>query len=91
MTNVLRVDRKELTSGEILDEVEAGKRVIIEVDMLGKTVRMAIRKREDTYYCDTPIKLLTFDTEAELQTCLERYKLAKVEEGMDETGVSRTE
>ncbi len=77
MTTTIQVGRKELTSGEVLAEVEAGNRVVIEVEMMGATVRMAIRKRADVYYCDTPIKLLTYESEEELQHCLERYRLAK--------------
>ena len=91
MTSVLTIDRKELTSAEIVDAIEVGKRVIIETEVLGKTVRMTIRKREQTYYCDTPIKLLTFDTDAELQSCLERYRLAEPANPTDKTEVSRTE
>ncbi|WP_233710675.1 hypothetical protein [Natronococcus pandeyae] len=40
---------------------------------------MALRRQEGTYYCDTPMKLLTSETDGEMRTCLERYRLARPE------------
>lgn len=79
MTETIHVNRKDLTSGEIVRELDQGNRVIVEVDVLGASMRMALRRREGSYYCDTPVKLLTYDTEAEMRQCLERYRLAKPE------------
>ncbi|SIS13480.1 hypothetical protein [Natronorubrum thiooxidans] len=79
MTDTHYIERKDLTATEIIDAVDAGSRIVIEIEFLGKPIRMAIRKRNETYYCDTPVKLLTYDTEAEMRTCLERYRLAKPE------------
>ncbi len=78
---VVRVNRNELTSQEVLDLLDRDERVIIEVEMIGTTMEMAIRKHEDVYYCDTPVKLLTYETESAMQTCLERYRLAKSSDG----------
>ncbi|MDJ1431473.1 hypothetical protein [Halostagnicola sp. A-GB9-2] len=91
MTDILRVGRKDLTATEILDAVDLGNRVVIEIEFLGATMRMAIRKRDGTYYCDTPVKLLTYDTEEDMRTCLERYKLAKAADETDEIEVSQDE
>lgn len=77
MADTVRVTRKDLTSEEVLDELESGNRVMIELEVLRKPLRMVIREQEGTYYCDTPIKLLTFDSKADLQACLERYRLAR--------------
>ena len=79
MTETLYVSRKDLTSGEIIRELEAGNRVIVEVEVLGASMKMSLRRRKGTYYCDTPVKLLTYDTEAEMRRCLERYRLARPE------------
>ncbi len=76
MSKTVRVSRKELSSTDVLRELDGGNRVLIEVDILGKTMRMAIRRQDDTYYCDTPVKLLTYETRAEMRACLERYRLA---------------
>lgn len=64
-----------MTSAEVIDKVDAGTRIVIEMDILGQSIRMAIRKRGETYYCDTPVKLLTYRTPEEMRSCLERYKL----------------
>lgn len=45
MAETIRVGRKELTTEEILRELHRGNRVIVEVEMLGKTLNMAIRRR----------------------------------------------
>ena len=79
MTEVIRVTRKQLTVSEVLRELKRGNRVIVEVELLGVTMNMALRRREGTYYCDTPVKLLTYETDAEMRTCLERYRLARSE------------
>ena len=86
MTDVLRVSRKELTSTEVLAELKRGNRVIVEVDLLGVTMNMALRRRAGTYYCDTPVKLLTYETDEEMRTCLERYRLARSESDDEPTG-----
>lgn len=87
MPPVIRVGRRELTSAEILEQLEEGNRVLIEVSLLGKTIEMAVRRHQQTYYCDTPMKLLTYEDEGEFQACLERYRLARSpneEEGLEE-------
>ncbi|TYL38538.1 hypothetical protein CV102_12110 [Natronococcus pandeyae] len=75
----MRLGRKGRTSTEIIRELEQGNRVIVDVEVLGKTLRMALRRQEGTYYCDTPMKLLTSETDGEMRTCLERYRLARPE------------
>ena len=90
MTDVLRVSRKELTSAEVIRELKRGSRVIVEVELLGVTMNMALRRREGTYYCDTPVKLLTYETDEELRTCLERYRLARSESDDEATGDDTT-
>ncbi|WP_436344953.1 hypothetical protein [Natronorubrum sp. FCH18a] len=79
MTETIYISRKDLTSGEVLRELGNGNRVIIEVEILGKTLKMALRRQGGTYYCDTPMKLLTFESEEEMQRCLERYRLARAD------------
>lgn len=80
MTDPLRAKRKELTTSEVLREVESGNRVLIESDLLGEHLRLAIREDNGTYYCDTPVKLFTFDSVDELGRCLEQYRLTRPDE-----------
>ncbi|MWV40248.1 hypothetical protein [Natrialba sp. INN-245] len=90
MPETIRVGRKELTSREVLRELKDGNRVIVEVNVLGTTMNMALRRHAGTYYCDTPLKLLTYETDEEMQTCLERYRLATPDSATptEETGSS---
>lgn len=79
MAHTRQIARKELTAHEILDIVNGGGRVLIELSLLGKSARVVIRRHEGTYYCDTPIMLMRHETEEELRECLERYRLTKPE------------
>lgn len=81
MTEPIRIEARELTSEEVLNLLKSGSRVIIEVSMVGVSLDMAIRKQEGTYYCDTPMKLLTYESDEGMKTCLERYRLARATEG----------
>lgn len=80
MAEARYVRRLELSSADVVAELQEGRRVIIEVSVLGTQLRMAIRERNGTYYCDTPIKLMTFKSSDELMACLERYRLATASE-----------
>lgn len=77
MTRVVRATRRELTSTDVMDVVERGGRVLIEVSVLGKTMEVVIREQNGTYYCDTPMKLLRHETGEELRRCLEQFRLAR--------------
>ena len=87
MPTITRISRKELTAAEIADAVENGERVIIDVSVLSKTISLVIRKQDGTYYCDTPMKLMTHESRDELRQCLEQFRLVKREQ-TDETDVS---
>ena len=77
MSTITRVSRGELSADEILEILEAGGRVVIEVSVLGTQTTVVVRRHRGTYYCDTPIKLLTHDTREEFRECLEKFRLAR--------------
>ena len=77
MSTITRVSRGELTADEILDILEAGGRVVIEVSVLGTQTTVVVRRHRGTYYCDTPIKLMTHDTREEFRECLVTFRLAR--------------
>ncbi|RQH02012.1 hypothetical protein [Natrarchaeobius oligotrophus] len=79
MTETKRVSRKDLTAAEILDVIEDGGRVVIELSVLGRSTDVVIRERDGTYYCDTAMKLLVHESREELRECLERFQLARRE------------
>ena len=80
MTYIKEITRKELTSQEVLEIVNDGGRVVIELSVMGKSARVVIRRHEGTYYCDTPMLLMRHETEEALRDCLERYRLTRSEE-----------
>ena len=71
MAAPLRVDPGELTSEELIEHLDAGRRVIIEVEVAGSTREVALRRRGDVYYCDTPTTLHHHETERGMRECLE--------------------
>jgi len=78
-TETLRVPAGERTTSEVLAELRRGDRVVIEVEMMGITSDVVVRENRGTYYCDTPVKLLTYETAAGLRRCLERFRMTKPE------------
>ena len=83
MSTITHVSRKELSAVEVLDIVDEGGRVVIEMSVLGKTTKVVIRHRDGIYYCDTPMKLLKHETRQDLQNCLERYRLVRTQADQD--------
>lgn len=79
LADIKRVSRGELTAGEIVDVVDAGGRVIIELTILGQPTKLAIRSHDGSYYCDTPMKLFKHDTVQGLRACLEKFRLTSQE------------
>lgn len=89
MDEPLHISRGEATSSEILKHLDAGRRVIREGEVLGRTMEMTTRRQGGTYYCDTPVKLLAYETEEEMRACLERYRLAEPDTDASDTNGER--
>ncbi len=62
----------ETTTSELVELLERDGRVSLEVEMAGMSTEVTLRKRDGTYYCDTFIKLLTYDDPDDLASCLGR-------------------
>ncbi len=90
MSRVIHAQRKELSASEIIELVEDGSRVVLEMAVLGYTSRVVIRHHEGQYYCDTPLKLMRLDTANELKTCLERFRMTRRESTDDRTASAVT-
>lgn len=84
MTNTVHISRSELTAPEVLEHVHAGRRVLIEVAVLGTPRDVTIRESNGTYYCETPTKLFTHETGDGLCECLETHRLVRLETADDE-------
>lgn len=77
MTEIKRVSRQELTAQEIIDVVQNGGRVVIEVSLFGKSTDVVIRYHDGIYYCDTPVTLMKHDSPEQLRDCLSRFRLTR--------------
>lgn len=71
MAEPLRVQPGELPAEELIELLDAGRRVMIEVEVVGTTREIALRRRSGVYYCDTPTTLHTHETRAGIEECLE--------------------
>lgn len=70
MAAPLRIDAGELTTDELIEELTAGRRVLLSVELFGTETEVSLRYDGDTYYCDTPTRLHKHDSTAEMRTCL---------------------
>lgn len=68
----LRLEPGEWTAEEILDELAAGRRILVRVELLERPHEISLRYDGETYYCDTPTRLHKHGTEAEMRDCIER-------------------
>ncbi|ESS12192.1 MAG: hypothetical protein A07HR60_01132 [uncultured archaeon A07HR60] len=75
----LRTTAGELTPDEILSALEAGRRVIVTVEMLGSETDVALRHDGEIFYCDTPTRLHKHDDIEEMRTCIEKMGYAVTE------------
>jgi hypothetical protein len=74
----LRVEAGELSEGELLAALDAGRRVILETDALGGHT-VTLRHDGDVYYCDTPTTLHRHRRREEMRTCIEKMGYAREE------------
>jgi len=73
--DTIHIDRKEHSSAEILEYLDAGNRVIVTVSALGIEGEVALRKNDGEYVCDTGFKLMSYDDRGEMKRCIERLRL----------------
>lgn len=73
----VEVPRKEFSTEEALNRIEAGQRVVVTVDIMGASRDVTLRKTDEEYVCDTGLKLLSYDDRDGLRTCIERLRLVE--------------
>jgi hemin uptake protein HemP len=73
----LRIEAGELTAQEILDELEAGRRIVVRADLFGSEREMTLRHDGETFYCDTPTRLHKHEEQDEMRECIERMGYGK--------------
>ena len=67
-----RVESGELTAEEIIEELTAGRRLLVSVDRFGGDHEISLRYDGETYYCDTPTRLHRHADPDEMRACIER-------------------
>jgi len=54
MTELLRVAAGELSADELIDALNDGRRVLVDVEVAGGDHEVVLRYDGETYLCDTP-------------------------------------
>ena len=76
MDGPLRIEPGERSADEIIDELRAGRRILIGVEVAGDTHEVVLRYDGETYHCDTPTNLHRHAEEDEMRSCLARMGYA---------------
>ncbi len=71
MTEPLRIEPGELSVTAIIDELSAGRRILVTVEMLGQQKEISLRYDGEIYYCDTPTRLHKHSDRDEMRACIE--------------------
>lgn len=71
MAAPLRIEPGELSATAILEELTAGRRVLVTVEMLGEPKQISLRYDGEIYYCDTPTRLHKHRDRDEMQACIQ--------------------
>ena len=70
MTDPLVVDAGEMAVEDLLEQLQDGKRIVVQTEFLGNEHEITLRHDGETYYCDTPTRLHKHDDEAEMRECI---------------------
>ncbi len=81
MDEPLVIDAGELGTEELLETLESGRRVVVNTEFLDSEHTVTLRQEGGTYYCDTPTRLHTHDSAAEMRRCIENQGYAEQGEG----------
>ena len=70
MSDPLVIDAGEMAVEDLLEQLQDGKRIVVQTEFLGNEHEITLRHDGETYYCDTPTRLHKHDDEAEMRDCL---------------------
>ena len=66
----LRIEPGEFSAEEILDLLRDGRRLVVELELLGTAHDVVLRYDGGVYYCDTPTQLHRHEDEAAMRDCI---------------------
>lgn len=72
----LRIEPGELSAGEILDLLRDGRRLVVELELLGTPHDVVLRYDGGVYYCDTPTALHRHETVEAMRACIDEQGYA---------------
>jgi len=76
MSQLLRVAAGELSVDELIDALNDGRRVLVDVEVAGATHEVALRYDGETYHCDTPTNLHRHPNENGMRHCIDQMGYA---------------
>ncbi|QAU13254.1 hypothetical protein EKH57_11250 [Halorubrum sp. BOL3-1] len=76
MSEVLRVDAGELSADELIDALNDGRRILVDVEVAGGSHEVALRYDGETYHCDTPTNLHRHADESDMRGCIDQMGYA---------------
>ena len=79
MTEVLRVAAGELSADELIDALNDGRRILVDVEVAGGSHEVVLRYDGETYHCDTPTNLHRHADELAMRGCLDQMGYAAAE------------
>ena len=71
MSDPLVVKAGELDTEELLEQLDSGRRIVVQTEFLGSDHEVTLRHDGETYYCDTPTRLHKHDSTEEMRKCIE--------------------
>jgi len=80
MTELLRVAAGELSADELIDALNDGRRVLVDVEVAGGDHEVVLRYDGETYLCDTPTNLHRHSDESGMRGCIRRMGYAATAE-----------
>jgi len=79
MSEVLRVEAGELSVDELIDALNGGQRILVDVEVAGASHEVALRYDGETYHCDTPTNLHRHADESGMRGCIDQMGYASPE------------
>jgi hemin uptake protein HemP len=80
MTELLRVAAGELSADELIDALNDGQRILVDVEVAGGDHEVVLRYDGETYLCDTPTNLHRHSDESGMRGCIRRMGYAAGDE-----------
>lgn len=65
-----------MSVAELLDALDAGRRVVVRTKFLGDEYEVTLRRDGNDFYCDTPTRLHKHESREEMRACIENQGYA---------------